>query len=310
MVCSRFAVKLVLLSSLFAAAAIGQTALGTITGIVLDPAGAVIPNATIEARNSGSGQVYRAVSSETGNYTIAQLQVGAYEIDVTVQGFKKYTRQGLNLSAAQTMRIDIPLEVGSNAESVTVTAEATLLKTESGEVTHNVTLAQLNQLPIVGVGGVGTSQTTGLRDPAALMKMVPGVNFAINATIVVNGTPNGTSTAMIEGMPAGMTTAGFKIFTDLGQAGVDAVQEVAVQTSNYAAEFGTVGGAVMNFTMKSGTNKYHGSLFDYANNEILNSAQPYTGLKSPTRRHDFGGTMGGPIRIPKLYNGTNKTFFF
>src|SRR5712692_6519269 len=164
MVSLRVVVTFLLLLCLFAVAAAGQTALGTITGIVTDPAGAIIPNATIEARNADSGQVYRAVSTETGNYTISQLPVGGYEISVTVQGFKKYTRQGLTLAAAQTMRIDIPLEVGSNTESVTVTAEATLLKTESGELTHNVTLSQLNQLPIVNVGGVGTQQTTGLRD--------------------------------------------------------------------------------------------------------------------------------------------------
>ena len=305
---SFFAVALLLFG--FAIVAAAQTALGTITGIVNDPAGAVVANATIEAKNTESGQVYRAVSTETGNFTISQLPVGGYELSASVQGFKKYTRQGLTLAAAQTMRIDIPLEVGSNTESVTVTAEATLLKTESGELTHNVTVSQLSQLPVVSVGGIGTNQTTGLRDPAALMKMIPGVNYSINSTIVVNGTPNGTSTAMVEGMAAGMTSSGFKIFTDLGQTGADAVQEVAVQTSNYAAEFGTVGGSVMNFTMKSGTNQYHGTAFDYAANEILNSAQPYTHLKSPTRRHDFGGTLGGPIRIPGVYNGANKTFFF
>jgi len=301
---------LTLLMMIYAGMGLGQTALGTITGIVSDPAGAVVANATVEVKNLNSAQVYRALTTETGNYTVSQVPVGPYELTVTVQGFKTYTRQGLTLAAAQTMRIDVPLEVGANTESVTVSAEATLLKTEGSELVHNITSAQLTQLPVISVGGVGTNQTTGLRDPAALLKMVPGVNFSVNSTIVVNGTPNGTSTAMVEGMPAGMTSSGFKIFTDLGQTGVDAVQEAAVQTSNYAAEFGTVGGAVINYTMKSGTNQYHGALFDYGVNEILNSAQPYTGLKSPTRRHDFGGTMGGPIRIPKLYNGSNKTFFF
>jgi len=308
---SRRSICLFCLSlSVFTVAAVAQTALGIITGIVNDPAGAVVAGATIEAKSTNSSQIYRAVSTETGNYTISQLPVGPYELSVTVAGFKKYTRQGLNLAAAQTMRIDIPLEVGTNTESVTVTAEASLLKTESGELTHNISSNQLEQLPVISVGGVGTNQTTGLRDPAALLKMIPGVNFNVNATIVVNGTPNGTTTALVEGMPAGMTTSAFKIFTDLGQAGVDAVQEAAVQTSNYAAEFGQVGGAVINYTMKSGTNQYHGVLFDYGVNEILNAAQPYTGLRSPTRRHDFGGTMGGPIRIPKLYDGRNKTFFF
>src|SRR4029078_8204170 len=101
-----------------------------------------------------------------------------------------------------------------------VSAEATLLKTEGSELVHNITSAQLTQLPVISVGGVGTNQTTALRDPAGLLKMVPGVNFSVNSTIVVNGTPNGTSTAMLEGMPAGMPRRGFKIFTDLGPPGV------------------------------------------------------------------------------------------
>jgi len=94
------------------------------------------------------------------------------------------------------------------------------------------------------------------------------------------------------------------------QPSVDAIQEVAIQTSNFAAEFGTAGGAVVNMVTKSGTNQYHGSAYDYAINEALNAHQPYTGLRNRVRQHDWGFTFGGPVRIPKLYNGKNKTFFF
>jgi hypothetical protein len=91
---------------------------------------------------------------------------------------------------------------------------------------------------------------------------------------------------------------------------VDAIQEVAVQTSNFAAEFGTVGGGLLNITMKSGTNQYHGTAYDYNVNDAFNAAQPYTGIKTAQHRNDYGGTLGGPVRIPKIYNGENKTFFF
>jgi hypothetical protein len=120
-----------------------QGALGTITGTVTDPSGAIVANAAIEVKNTANGQVYDTVSTATGNYTVTQLPVGAYDLTATITGFKTYKRSGLDLAAAQIMRIDIPLQVGSQTESVTVTAEASLLKTEAGDMTHNVTMDTL-----------------------------------------------------------------------------------------------------------------------------------------------------------------------
>src|SRR5579884_79857 len=111
-----------------------QSDRGTITGTVSDPAGAVVPNAPIEAKNVETGAVYQAATTSTGNYTLAQLPVGSYELDVNVPGFKKYVRQGLTIQVAQTLRIDVNLEVGSASEAVTVTEAAPLLKTESGDL--------------------------------------------------------------------------------------------------------------------------------------------------------------------------------
>ena len=124
-----------------------QTANGTITGTVTDQTGGVVPNAAVQVKNTDTGVVYQSVSTATGNYTAAQLPVGKYEVSVTVQGFKKYDRQGLDLAAAQIMRIDISLEVGSTSDVLTVSAEASLLKTESGDLTHNITLDNLTNLP-------------------------------------------------------------------------------------------------------------------------------------------------------------------
>jgi len=291
----------------------GQTALGTITGTVADPSGAVVGNASIEVKNTATGVVVKTVSTATGNYTAPQLPVGAYDITVTVAGFKTYKRSGLDLAAAQVMRIDIPLEVGAQTESVTVTAEASLLKTESGDLTHNVTTTELSELPILSTGGTFSNNTSGWRDPLALVKLMPGVQYDANSRIVINGQPNsvfGTKSLQIrvEGQTAG--GQGFLAgYTSMGQASVDAIQEVAVQTSNYAAEYGAAG-AIVNATMKSGTNQLHGSVYDYAANEVLNAYQPYTGLRTPTKRHDYGVTVGGPLWIPKIYDGRNKTFLF
>ncbi len=229
-------------------------------------------------------------------------------MSVNVMGFKKSDRQNLSLAVAQVMRLDVSLEVGSLAETVTVTDEASLLKSVNSELAHNVTVNQMQNLPILSVGGNGSTATSGVRNPWALVQLIPGTQFNSNSSMSVNGSSTSYS-IRVEGMDATMNDANV-IYTQRIQPSVDAIQEVSVQTSNYAAEFGTVGGGIFNTTMKSGTNQYHGNLYDYAVNEITNSAQPYTNSKTTQRRHDYGGTLGGPIKIPKLYDGRNRTFFF
>ena len=302
---------------LFAGLAFAQTDRGSITGTVSDPAGAVVANASIASRNTATDQVFIATSTETGNYTVAQLPPGSYELTVDVQGFKKYIRQGLTLAPTQVMRIDVALEVGSNTESVTVTAEATLLKTEGGEVAQTVTSNTLNNLPLLGIGPNGAS-AAGIRNPWAMAQLIPGAQFSIGQgtgfaaglpTLIVNGAPNNSASYRIEGQDA-TPNGTLATFTYQVQPSAEAIQEVAVQTSNFAAEYGTVGGGLFNATMKSGSNQYHGSLYNYNINEAYNSRQPYTGLLNKARRNDYGGTLGGPIQIPKLYNGRDRTFFF
>jgi len=292
-------VSLVLCLLLSASAIFAQTALGTITGTVTDPSGAAIANADIAAKNVNNGQVYKAISTDTGNYTVPQLPVGSYSLTINVKGFKSYIRDGLDVAAAQVMRIDVPLQVGSQAESVTVTAEASLLVTESGNITHNVTSTEMSELPIMSVGGTFQANTSGYRDPLAISKLLPGIQYSANSQMVINGTPATNEQVRIEGQTSG-GTSGLRLYTAMGQAGTEAVQEVAVQTSNFAAEFGTAGGGIFNMTMKSGTNQVHGTVSDYFADDLLNAAQPYTGLKTQTKRHDYGASVGGPLWIPKV----------
>jgi hypothetical protein len=291
-----------------------QTANGTITGSVNDQTGSVVPNAAVEVKNTETGSIYRALSTATGNYTATQLPVGRYEISVAVQGFKKYTRQGLELTAAQIMRIDIPLEIGSTGEVLTVNAEASLLKTESSDVTHNITIDNMTNLPILGIGGNNTG-SSGIRNPYNSTVMIPGVRYVVNSAMVVNGANSNSESVRIEGQDAtNHTLNAFSLQQE--QPSADSIQEVAIQTSNYAAEFGTAGGGVFNITMKSGTNQYHGTAYDYMVNEFLFAGYPFSSdgaghkLRPRQRRNDYGGSMGGPIYIPKVYDGRNKTFFF
>jgi hypothetical protein len=224
-------------------------------------------------------------------------------------GFKAYNHTQFHLSAGQTMREDVRLEVGAASESITVNADATLLRTESSELVHNITLTQLNNLPILVVGA--TSQ--GYRDPFQSIRLVPGIRYANGSavnTLVINGTPSNSAQVRLEGQTQGSTRASLLGATGQTQPSVDAVEEVAILTSNFAPEFGTAGGAVINMVAKSGTNRYSGTAYDYAINEALNAHQPYTGARNVVRQHNWGFTFGGPVKLPKIYDGANKTFFF
>jgi len=286
---------------------------GTITGTISDPAGAVVANANIEARNLETGVVYPVVSTTTGNYTIAQLPVGQYEVSATVGGFKKFTRSGITVLVGQVLRIDIGLEVGRATESVTVQADASQLRTESGDLAHNISVDSLDNLPILGIGGANAG-SSGIRNPYGLVQLIPGTSYQANFVNVVNGAPSNSGGYRIEGQD--MTNHYVAYALQEEQPSADAIQEVAVQTSNYAPEYGTAGGGLYNITMKSGTNGYHGSGYNYFVNEDLNASYPFSlsdgggKVQQRNRRNDFGGTLGGPVRIPRVYNGRDKTFFF
>jgi hypothetical protein len=292
---------------LFASAAFGQSDRSTITGTISDPGGAVVASAPVEARNLSTGLMYQSVSTATGNYTITELPVGQYELTVAVSGFKKYVRQGFAVQAAQTYRIDVTLEVGAASDSVTVTAEAPLLKTESGELSHNLTGESLDTLPVLGIGS-NFASNSGIRNPMAATNLVPGGIFSGDITVRINGTPQNTQALRVEGQESSNAT--MMAFGSQNQPSVDSIQEFAVQTSNYAAEFGQAGGAVFIATMKSGTNQFHGTGYDYFVNEALNASSPFTNAKPRARRNDYGFTVGGPLWVPKVYDGHNKTFFF
>jgi hypothetical protein len=305
-------------SLLFALAMFAQSDRGTITGTIADPAGAVVAGAKIEAKNIATSAVYGAASTETGNYTLAQLPAGDYELTIAVQGFKKYVRQNISVQVAGTLRVDVGLEVGATSESVTVTESTPLLKTESGELSHNVSTDRVNNLPVINLGfGAGVGN---VRNPLQAINLIPGSAFANDNTLRVNGMPANTQSIRIEGQDA--TNGQHREFNQAVQSSLDAIQEVTVQVSNFAAEFGQAGGGYFNYTMKSGSNAYHGSAYDYFVNEVLNAGTPFTNagltnadkngqhIRNAQRRNNYGFTFGGPIVIPKIYNGHDKTFFF
>jgi hypothetical protein len=288
-----------------------QAANGTITGTVSDASGAVIPGVNVEVKNANTGVVFSTISTETGNYTAPNLPPGSYSISAALPGFKKYDRTGVSLAAAQVLRLDVSLEVGAAGETIEVAAEASQLKTETGDISQNITVAQLTDLPILGIGNANAG-SSGVRNPFNTATTVPGVNYTANLTMIVNGAPTNTAAYRLEGLDNTNHTVSFALQEN--QPSADAIQEVAVQTSNYAPEFGQAGGGLFNITMKSGTSQFHGTAYEYLVNEALNAGYPFTSdgnghLERPrNRRHNFGGTVGGPI--PFLTKGNRKTFFF
>ncbi len=287
---------------LVAGIANAQTGRGTITGTVMDPAEAVIPGVTIKARNSETGAVFQAESSSTGKYTIGELTAGTYEISATMTGFKQFVRSGVNVLSTQSVRIDIQLEVGEISDTVTVTADAPLLKTESGDLAHNVSGQKLSDLPIVGFVGF-------MRDPLSAAWLMPGtIARGGFDTFRINGMPGFSQSIRIEGQDA--TNQVVPGATAQNQASVEAIEEFSIQTSNYAAEYGQAGGGIVNLTMKSGSNDYHGTVYDYISNEALNARRPWLHDRDRDRQQNWGFTFSGPFSIPALYDATDKTFFF
>jgi len=289
---------------LMVSAGFAQSDRGTVTGTIADQTSAVIPGASVVATNTETGTRYETISTETGNYTLAQLPAGVYQLSVELPGFKKYIRQGITVEVAQTLRIDVALEVGANTDEVTITADAPLLRTESSDVSYVIKAPE--QLPIFGVGG-NLSGSAGIRNPYAMVQMIPGSTWVPNSLVRLNGTPANTQSWRVEGQDA--SNSGTPGVPAQSQPSVDAIQEVAIQTSNFAAEYGQVGGGVFNVTMRSGTNQFHGSAFEYFVNEVFNAGNPNVtgdpaGNPRPrARRNDYGFTAGGPIK-------RERTFFF
>jgi hypothetical protein len=301
--------KLLAVCFLFAIAAFAQSDRGTITGTIVDQTAAVVPGAKVMAKLVETGAVSQATATETGNFTLPSLPVGTYELSVEAAGFKKTTQPGVVVQVAQTVRVDLKLEVGAATESVTVTAEAPMLKTENAEQSMNVTGEKVNDLPL-NFGG-GGSAGGGIRNWMSFIILAPGVS-GTSATAPINGIPTGSYgnfKVYLEGQDS-TSAVDANWTTGVAAASVETIGEFAVQASNFSAEFGQVAGGFYNFTTKSGTNNYHGSLYEYWANEALDARRPFSHALDRDRKNDYGFSIGGPVRIPKIYDGRNKTFFF
>src|SRR5689334_12915836 len=286
-----------------------QSNRGAITGTVSDSTGALIPGVQVVLTNIETGAKSDTVTTGTGNYTLLQLPVGTYTLNIDQAGFTKYERTNIQVQVAVTTRVDVALALGSTVESVTISAESTLLRTENAEQSMTITGKQIGELPInfgIGAGAI--------RNPLSFIQMTPGAYFNGWNNISINGGAINFK-IVFEGQQSDDPYS--TQVSDEIQPSVEAIEQFTLQTSNFTAEFGGVGnGGIYNFSSKSGTNQFHGSAYNYLENTFLNAGIPFTNdgsghhVKVVKHLADYGFTLGGPVWIPKLYNGKNKTFFF
>ncbi len=292
--------------------ALAQSDRGTLTGTVSDPAGATVPSASVTVSNMATGALYTSVTTATGNYTVPALPAGRYSLTIGAQGFSQYVQEGITIQVAQTARVDVVLKIGATSESVTIMADAPLLRTENAEQSQTVSGDTINQLPLT----LGGNNLYGTRNPLAGLDLAPGVANIVGTNFVfrANGVTN-AARYLLDGQD--ITTLGMNsAHLSESHPSTEALQEVTLQTSNFAAEFGQVRGGLVNFTTRSGSNEIHGGFYDYFMNEALNAGRGYTDngkgkhIRPRMRNNNYGFTVGGPVYLPKLYDGRNKTFFF
>jgi len=303
-----------------------QTVRGVLTGTVTDPTGAVVPGAAVVATETRTGVKSSTVTSSSGTYRFPEVPLGTYALEVTQSGFKKATINDVLVQVNTTTSVDVKMQLGQSSETITVNAEAQGVETGSSDVGGVVAERQIVELPLA-LGGVGN-----LRSPEAFVFLIPGTTGpgtanSSNGIFIskVGGGQNFGNEIMIDGASQTRSENGSSF--DEEAPSVEALQEFKVQTSTFAAEFGRTTGGVENFITKSGTNNYHGSLYELFRNNALDAnswfndgrrAQCKPGDdacrrlfdRSPDKKNDYGINVGGPVRIPHLYNGTNRTFFF
>ena len=287
---------------------LAQTDRGSVSGIVTDPSGAGITGAKVTVTNVAMGTQNSTVTTGAGDYTIPELVAGEYSVTVVTPGFTTLVRNGITVSVGETARVDLKLSVGQEKATITVTEDAPLLQTDSPQNNVEVSTNDMNELPL-NIAGIGA-----VRDPMSFAALAPGTIVGGWNDIHISGSPATTYRVFMDGLDD--TSAVKGAISDENQPSVESLASQTLLVNNYSAEFGQAAGGIFNYTSKSGTNRLHGTLFMYFENEALNAGQPFNYTSSgqkynPVQRQlDFGGSFGGPVVIPHVYDGHNKTFFF
>ena len=290
--------KKLLFAILLAASYVAAQTTTTLYGTVNDKSGALVPNAQVTAINTGTNFARSAVTNAEGSYRIEFLPVGDYNVEVAVNGFKKFVQKGIVLQVNVAVRADASLDIGAVSEEVSVTGSVSQVNTDNAQLGRTVENAEITTLPIVG------------RNVYTLLSLTPGVTSNANSIVLgypeqrttINGGVDGGAGSVNYYLDGGNNMTGLRNTGNIAP-NPDAVEEFRVVTNSYSAEYGRFAGGVINILTKSGTNLFHGSLFEFLRNTNLNALTWGALTASPLHRNQFGGTFGGPIV-------RNKTFFF
>ncbi len=301
------------LLALLSVNAFAQGERSTINGIVTDASGAVLPNAEVTATNLGTNQDTKTTTTDAGVYRLQSLAVGTYKISVRVQGFQTTVANNINLNVAQTLTVDFKLQTGALSETVTVTDQAPLLETSTSEIGRYVTKKEFDTWPVAVSDGQRQIQTF-------IFSSLPG---SVGGTFAgsINGGQVYSHEILIEGMPLGRFDLQGGSNNEFSPS-AESVSEFKMQTGTIGAQYGGGQTSIANFAIKSGTNDLHGSVYSYVQNDVLR-ANSFTNKsfgrdangkevrpRPPFKLFNYGYSVGGPVYIPKIYNGKNKTFFF
>jgi hypothetical protein len=286
----------------FSFPALAQQFTGTIRGTILDSAGAVVVGAEISIIHTGTNETRTVMSGDDGSYVVPQLTPGLYRIVVKKSGFKAATIDEIKLDVQQIRGLEVTLEVGATTETVLVTASGgATIETTSSTVSQTIENKRVADLPLNG------------RNPFSLATLSAGVIPAPGSSPFISGGRNATSEVTIDGVSNVNAENNVSILDLNYTPSVDAVQEFSVQTNAVSAEFGRLGGGVINLVTKSGTNQYHATVFEFHRNSRFDATNFFTNRagqkKGDFNRNQFGGNFGGPLSLPG-YKGKDRTFFF
>jgi hypothetical protein len=279
----------------------GQGTLGNITGSIIDPTGAAIPGAVIVATNVATNVSSSTTASSTGDYSIP-LYPATYRITVEAAGFKRYVRDNVTVTAGATVRLDARLEVGAVTETVEVSGSLLTVQSENAKITTAVENKFVDELPLV-VGGA-------MRSPFDLVRIAAQVMQRGASNMSIGGGQTRAWDATLDGLSVGTNRSADQQEIAYNTPSVEAITEFAVDSGGFKAEYGFAGGGVITFSSKSGTNNFHGTMFNFLRNEKLDARGFFPTQRSVYKQNDFGASIGGPVILPKLYHGRNRTFFF
>lgn len=301
--------KLALFALVFCPAFLFAQATGTINGTIQDSTGAAVPGVEVKITNTGTNVTRVVAADESGNYVAPLLPVGSYSVRVEKEGFATFVQTGITLQVNTNVQANVTLTPRSTSEQVTVSADAVMVQATTSNLVQIVDTQRIEALPLNG------------RNILQLMTLSAGVSDrgAVGGTQQVNTIGGGQYSAPVSINGSRGNATNFLLdnadnndgYTNIAEPypNPDAIQEFSVQTSNFDAQYGRQVGGVVNAVTRSGTNQFHGTAFDFLRNYKMNARNFFSG-RDALKRNQYGGTIGGPVWIPNLYDGRNKTFFF